>query len=156
MKYIPSKQQAARRGYCGGLAALVCAVMTAATVSVSRAAGNAELISVDFVVGGSGGDGSGRTAPCAGDTVLTGTTMNNSVGNLYSGQVGAWNQLNIGTYSQSTASSGFLTNGSGVVTTAKMVMGQATGLNSTLAGGWRCSPNEGVSGSTQQLRADAA
>ena len=156
MKFIPSKRQAARRRYCGGLAALVCAAITAATVSVTRAAGNAELISVDFVVGGSGGDGSGRTAPCAGDTALTGTTMNNAVGNLYSGQVGAWNHLNIGTYNQSSASSGFLTNGSGAVTTAKLVLGQATGLNSTLAGGWRCSPNEGVPGSTQQLRAETA
>jgi hexosaminidase len=156
MKYFLSKRQAERSRYCGGLVALVCAAMTAATVNVTRAAGNAELISVDFVVGGSGGDGSGRTAPCAGDTVLTGTTMNNAVGNLYSGQVGAWNYLSIGTYNQTSASSGFLTNGSGAVTTAKLVLGQATGLNSTLAGGWRCSPNEGVSGSTQQLRAETA
>ncbi len=141
---------------CGWLAALACAAMTAASVPVVLAAGNAELISVDFVVGGSGGDGSGHTAPCAGDTVLDGTTMNNAVGNLYSGQLGNWNFLHIGTYNQSSASSGFLTTGSGVVTTAKMVLGQATGLNSTLAGGWRCSPNEGTPGSTQQLRAETA
>ena len=140
---------------CGWLAALVCAA-TIASVPVTEAAGNAELISVDFVVGGSGGDGSGHTAPCSGDTVLTGTTMNNAVGNVFTGQVGPWNFLNIGTYNQSSASSGFLTNGSGTVTTAKLALGQATGLTSTPAGGWRCSPNDGTPGATQQLRAETA
>lgn len=43
---------------------------------------------MDFVVGGSGGDGSGHTAPCSGDTLLTGTTMNNAVGNVFTGQGG--------------------------------------------------------------------
>lgn len=43
MRYSPSKRHPARRGYGGGLAALV----SAATVSVTRAAGNAELIRVD-------------------------------------------------------------------------------------------------------------
>ena len=111
---------------------------------------------MDFVVGGSGGDGSGHTAPCSGDTLLTGTTMNNAAGNQYSGQLGAWNAMNIGTYNQTTATSGYLANGSGTVTTAKMVLGLATGMNATLAGGWRCSPNEGTPGTVQQLRSTEA
>ncbi|MCX6876279.1 MAG: YDG domain-containing protein [Verrucomicrobia bacterium] len=141
-----------QRSAAAWLAALVCA----ATITVTSATPNPELISVDFVVSGSGGDGSGHTAPCAGDTVLTGTTMNNAVGNLYSGQVGNWNHLNLGTYNQSSALSGFLTNGSGTATSAKLALGQATGLTSTAAGGWRCSPNEGTPGATQQLRAETA
>ncbi len=138
------------------LAALLCAATTATTALITHAAGNAELISVDFVVGGSGGDGSGQTAPCSGDTLVTGTTMNNAAGNQYSGQLGAWNAMSIGTYNQTTATSNFLTNGSGAVTTAKMVLGQATGMSSTLAGGWRCSPNEGTPGTLQQLRSTEA
>lgn len=136
-------------------AALLCAATSAATMPVTSAA-NAELISVDFVLAGSGGDGSGQSVPCSGDTVLTGTTMNNAVGNLYSGQVGAWNAMNIGSYNQTSATSGFLTNGSGAVTTAKMVLGLATGMNATLAGGWRCNPNEGTPGAVQQLRSSEA
>jgi hypothetical protein len=149
---LSAGQKPAIRGW---LAALAGAAMTA-SAPVCPATPNAELISVDFVVGGSGGDGSGHTAPCAGDTLLTGTTMNNAVGNLYSGQTGSWNGLNIGTYNQSSAISGFLTDGSGAVTTAKLAMGLATGLSSTPAGGWRCSPNEGTPGSTLQLRAESA
>lgn len=142
----------------GSLARLACAasVVSVALAPAARAAGNADLISVDFVVGGSGGDGSGHTAPCSGDTVLTGTTMNNAVGNLYSGQLGNWNALNIGSYNQTSAISGFLTNGSGTVTTAKLALGQATALSATLAGGWRCSPNEGTSGTVKQLRSETA
>jgi len=126
-------------------------------VPVADAAGDPELISVDFVVPGSGGDGSGITGPCSGDTVPTGTIINNGVGNVYSGQVGAWNPLNIGTYNQTSASSGFLTNGAGALTTVKLVLGLATGVGSNLAGGWRCDPNSGgTSGATQQLRAETA
>ena len=131
----------------GWLGALVCA-SAIASIPVARAAGNAELISVDFVQSGG--------TPCSGDTTLSGTTMKNAVGNLYSGQVGAWNGMVIGTYNNTSATSGFLTTGSGVVTTAKMVLGQATGLSSTLAGGWRCSPNEGAVGGVDQLRYETA
>ena len=140
----------------GWLAALVGAAAIA-SVGVTYAGPDPELISVDFVIPGAGGDGSGITGPCSGDTLLTGTTMNNVVGNVFTGQVGAWNPLNIGTYNQSSASSGFLTSGSGTVTSVKMVLGLAAGVNSTLAGGWRCDPNAGgTAGATRQLRAETA
>ena len=126
------------------LVALLCAL----TVPLAHAAGNAELISVDFVQSGG--------TPCSGDTTLAGSTMKNAVGNLYSGQVGPWNQLNIGTYNNTSATSGVLVTGSGVATTAKMVLGQATGLSNVLAGGWRCSPNEGAAGGVDQLRSETA
>ena len=137
----------------GWLGVLACAVAVVSSVTVAGAAGDPELISVDFVLGPTTGDGTG---PCSGDTVLTGTTMNNAVGNIFTGQAGAWNSMNIGTYNQTSATSGFLTNGAGTVTTAKMVMGVATGLNSTLAGGWRCSPNEGTANTIYQLRNETA
>ncbi len=138
------------------LAALLGAAGSSTLVPLTHAAGNAELLSVDFVVGGSGGNGSGQTAPCSGDTVLSGSTMNNAAGNLYSGQTGPWNALNIGTYNQNSATSGYLSNGAGTLTTAKMVLGLATGLTSTPAGGWRCSPNEGTPGNLQSLRSTEA
>ncbi|MEI7903130.1 MAG: hypothetical protein WCK89_23065, partial [bacterium] len=134
----------------------VLTVFACAGAGSAWASPNAELVSVGFVVGGTGGDGSGQTVPCSGDTVLTGTTMNNAVGNLFSGQIGLWNALNIGTYNQSSAISGFFTTGAGAVTTVKLALGLATGLSGTLAGGWRCSPNEGTPGTVQQLRSTEA
>jgi len=126
-------------------------------LGVSCLASDAALVSVDFVIPGSGGDGSGNTGPCSGDTLPSGATMNNSVGTVFTGQVGPWNALNIGTYNQSSATSGFLTSGAGTVTTIKLALGLAAGVNSTLAGGWRCDPNSGgISGATQQLRAETA
>ena len=87
------------------LAALLGAASSTTLVPLTHAADNAELLSVDFVVGGSGGNGSGQTAPCSGDTALSGSTMNTVAGNLYFGQTGPWNALNIGTYNQNSATS---------------------------------------------------
>ncbi|MCX6879133.1 MAG: hypothetical protein NTW21_35805, partial [Verrucomicrobia bacterium] len=98
-------------------------------------ASNPNLISVDFV------EGSGT--PCAGDTTLTGTTMKNTSGIGFTGQAGSWNGLKIGTYNNNSATSGFLNNGGGTATSAKLALGLATGLDATAAGGWRCNPNEG-------------
>ena len=115
------------------------------------------VISVDFVIPGTLGDGSGNTGPCSGDTTLTGTAMKNAGGNIFTGQVGAWNALNIGTYNNNSAISGFLLDGTGATTTVKLALGRATGLDNTTAGGWRCDPNAGgTSGATKQLRAETA
>ncbi|MCX6879126.1 MAG: hypothetical protein NTW21_35770, partial [Verrucomicrobia bacterium] len=110
-------------------------VQASDSVTVTYAVPNANLISVDFK------QGSGTT--CSGDTTLTGTTMKNASGNMFSGQVGNWNPLNIGTYNNNSATSGFLNNGGGTATSAKLALGLATGLDATAAGGWRCNPNEG-------------
>ena len=118
------------------------------SVVVTYTVPNPNLISVDFIESGG--------TPCSGDTTLTGSTMKNAVGNIFTGQLGAWNSLNIGTYNTSTATSGFLKNGGGTTTTAKLVLGLATGLDSTAAGGWRCSPNEGATGGADQLRSESA
>jgi hypothetical protein len=118
------------------------------SVLVTYAVLNPKLICVDFK------QGSGTT--CAGNTTLTGTTMKNAVGNVFTGQVGNWNALNIGTYSQNSATSGFLNNGAGAATTVKLALGRATGLGDTAAGGWRCSPNEGALGGSDQLRSESA
>ena len=121
---IPSARR--HRPWGGWFAMLGIAAI--AWAPVAWAAADPDLISVDFVQSGG--------TPCSGDTLLTGTTMNNAVGNIFLGQVGPWNTLNIGTYTNSIATSGYLTSGSGTVTTAKLALGLATGLNSTLAGGW--------------------
>jgi len=118
------------------------------SVTVTYTVPNPNLVSVDFK------QGSGTT--CAGDTALTGTTMKNAVGNTFTGQLGNWNALNIGTYNQNSAISGFLTNGGGLATAVKLALGRATGLDSTAAGGWRCSPNEGALGGPDQLRSESA
>jgi len=117
-------------------------------VVVSFTVPNPNLASVDFM------QGSGIT--CSGDTTLTGTTMKNAVGNTFTGQAGSWNALNIGTYNNSSAISGFLNNGAGTQTTVKLALGLATGLDATTAGNWRCSPNEGGLGGADQLRAEIA
>ncbi len=109
---------------------------------------NANLASVDFIQSGG--------TPCLGDTTLTGTTMKNAIGNLFTGQLGPWNSVNIGTYNNNSASSGFLHNGGGATTTVKLALGLATGLDSTTAGGWRCNPNEGATGGSNQLRFEEA
>lgn len=116
--------------------------------STGRAAGDPGLISVDFIQAG------GTT--CSGDTTLTGTTMKNAVGNLFTGQEGSWNPLNIGTYNQTSATSSLLKDGAGNTTTARLVLGRATGLDQAAAGGWRCSPNEGAVGGSDQLRSETA
>ena len=119
------------------------------SVTVTYTVPNANLISVDFK------QGSGTT--CSGDTTLTGTTMKNAVNNTFTGQLGNWNALNIGTYNQNSAISGLLTNGGGVATTVKLALGRAiTGLDNTAAGGWRCSPGEGALGGPDQLRSESA
>ncbi|MCX6876665.1 MAG: Ig-like domain-containing protein, partial [Verrucomicrobia bacterium] len=118
------------------------------SVTVTYTVPNPNLVSVDFK------QGSGT--PCAGDTTLTGTTMKNASGNMFSGQVGNWNPLNIGTYNNNSATSGFLTNGGGTATSAKLALGLATGLDATAAGGGRCNPNEGAPGGVDQLRAEEA
>ena len=118
------------------------------SVVVTYAVPDPKLISVDFK------QGSGTT--CAGNTTLTGTTMKNAVGNVFTGQVGNWNALNIGTYNQNSATSGFLNNGAGTATTVKLALGRATGLDNTAAGGWRCSPGEGALGGPDQLRSESA
>ncbi len=118
------------------------------SVTVTYTVPNPNLVSVDFKQSG------GTT--CAGDTTLTGTTMKNAVNNTFTGQLGNWNALNIGTYNQVSAISGLLTNGGGVATTVKLALGRATGLDNTAAGGWRCSPNEGALGGADQLRSESA
>jgi len=115
---------------------------------VTPPAPNPNLISVDYM------QGSGTT--CVGDTSLTGTTMKNAVGNVFTGQAGNWNAMNIGTYSNNSAISGFLKDGGGATTTVKLALGLATGLDAAAAGGWRCSPNEGALGGADQLRSESA
>ena len=107
---------------------------------------NANLISVDFV------EGSGT--PCSGDTIASGTLMKNAVGISFTGQAGSWNRLNIGSYNNGSATSGFLNNGAGTATTVKLLLGSATGIANP--GGWRCNPNEGALGGASQLRSEEA
>ena len=64
--------------------------------------------------------------------------------------------MNIGTYNQNSATSGFLNNGAGTATTVRLALGRATGLDNTAAGGWRCSPGEGALGGPDQLRSESA
>jgi hypothetical protein len=119
------------------------------SVIITYLTANEKLISVDFVEPGG--------TPCSDDTVLTGTaTMLNAAGTIFSGQIGSWNPLNIGTYSMSSAISGLLNNGAGTATTVKLALGLATGLDATAAGGWRCNPNEGAPGGATQLRDESA
>ncbi len=121
------------------------------SVTVTYTMPNANLISVDVVVGlGTG------TGPCAGDTLTTGTTMKNAAGNIYSGQLGNWNHLAIGTYNQSSAITSLLKNGGGAVTTAKLAFGTASGLTQPAAGNWRCNPNDGPANSIKLLRSESA
>ena len=110
-----------------------------ASVTITYLPPNTNLISVDFVYDGLGGANGGVSLPCSGDTTLTGTTMNNAVGNIFTGQSGAWNAVDIGGNNSTTSSaiSGFLTNGAGTATTVKFAMGLATGLAATPAGDWR-------------------
>jgi hypothetical protein len=123
-------------------------VVASDEVTVTYAVPNLNLVSVDFK------QGSGTT--CVGDTTLTGTTMNNAVGNVFTGQVGNWNAMNIGIYNQNSATSGFLNNAGGIATTVRLALGRATGLDNTAAGGWRCSPGEGALGGPDQLRSESA
>jgi|GEM_PF-2159928 len=123
---------------------------TSATVNVTVVQPT-DVISVDFVVSGSPGSG-----PCSGDTTLTGTDMKNAVGNIFTGQAGTWNALNIGTYNNNSAITGFLTNGLGAVTTVKLALGLQATNDATAAGGWRCSPNEAATNSIKQLRNESA
>ena len=123
-------------------------VVVSDEVTVTYAEPNANLISVDFK------EPSGTT--CVGNTTLTGTTMKNAVGNVFTGQVGNWNALNIGTYGQNSAISGFLNNAAGTATTVKLALGRATGLDNTAAGAWRCDPNEGAPGGPDALRSEKA
>ena len=123
-------------------------VVVSDEVTVTYAVPNANLISVDFK------EPSGTT--CVGNTTLTGTTMKNAVGNVFTGQVGNWNALNIGTYGQNSAISGFLNNAAGTATTVKLALGRATGLDNTAAGAWRCNPNEGAPGGPDALRSESA
>ena len=126
------------------------------SVTVSFVTPNPNLISVDIVTGPGTGNGTG---PCVGDTTLTGTLtggQKNSVGNIYTGQLGPWNALNIGTYSNNSATTAFLKTGSGALTTVKLALGLDTGLDSTAAGGWRCNPNEATANTIYQLRDESA
>ena len=124
------------------------AVGTVATSSetVTYVLPNANLISVDFV------EGSGT--PCSGDTIASGALMNNAAGISFAGQTGSWNRLNIGSYNNGSATSGFLNNGAGTATTVKLLLGSATGIANP--GGWRCNPNEGALGGASQLRSEEA
>jgi len=123
-------------------------VQATSSVLVTFTVPNPNLVSVDFK------QGSGTT--CAGDTTLTGTTMKNAVNNTFTGQLGNWNALNIGTYNNSSATSTFLKTGSSALTTVKLALGLATGLDATAAGGWRCNPNEGATGGADSLRNEEA
>ena len=127
-----------------GLAVMLC-------LALAGVAQASLIISVDYVVGPTGGTGSG---PGSGDTTLGSGPMQNAVGNIFTGQVGAWNALNIGTYNNSSASTGFLLDGSGNPTTVKLLLGQATGLPNW--GDWRCTPNEASANSINALRSEEA
>jgi len=102
-------------------------------VTVNLVVANANLISVDFVSNG----GSGQTSPCVNDTLLTGTTMNNAAGIIFSGQAGNWNAYNV----SNGGVSGLLTNGGGAATTARFALGAVTGLSDP--GGWTVGPGSG-------------
>ena len=117
-------------------------------VSLTASISNAAVISVDFIQAGG--------TPCSGDTTLTGTTMKNADGNIFTGQNGSWNSLDIESYNNTSAISGFLEDGDGFATTAKLALGEATGLDAVSAGGWRCFPNTGASGGAVQLRDEMA
>ena len=104
--------------------ALAVALALVAMASSSQAA----PISVDFIYNGlSGGDGSGVTAPCSGDTTLGAGNVQNTNGQIFTGQAGPWNAIIIGGNgaTMTTASSGVLVNGAGATTTARLLMGTA-------------------------------
>ncbi len=101
--------------------------------TAAQATDPANLISVDFVYGESG------SVACSGDTVLTGTLKNNAAGQIFTGQTGAWNALQVGATGNantSSASLGSLKNGVGTATTVSFKMGTATSAGAS-GGGWR-------------------
>jgi hypothetical protein len=117
------------------------------------------LISVDFVYSGLGGANGGVSAACSGDTTLTGTTLKNAIGNVFTGQTGIWNAIAVGgnNANNSSAITGFLTNSGGTATTVKFAMGTATGLGSSAAGNWRNNYLAGwVGGGGAMLRSESA
>jgi hypothetical protein len=101
-------------------------------VTVTYAVPNPNLVSVDFVyaVGGS--------VAYSGDTTLTGTLNKNATGEIYTGQVGSWNAVNVGgnNANNTSASRTSLLNGAGISTTISFKMGTATAAGTT-GGGWR-------------------
>ena len=109
------------------------------TVVVALGA-NPNLVSVDCVYAGAG------YSPSTGDTVTTGTLINNAAGAIYTGQVGAWNALNMGTDNTNTGSASRinLVTGAGNATTVAFKLGAATSLGAA-GGNWR---NNGVTGLT--------
>ncbi len=104
------------------------------SATVTCVAANTALISVDFVYQVTGG----RSQPYAGDTALTGTLNQNAAGEIYAGQVGLWNAMNVGG-NNANNSSAYLTNllnGTGGLTTVSFAMGHAT-TSGALGGDWR-------------------
>ena len=93
---------------------------------------NPNLISVDFVYSDSG------SLPFSGDTSTSGTLNKNAVGEIYTGQTGAWNAMNVGGNNANTGSASVsaLHNGAGGVTTVAFKMGAAA-ASGAAAGNWR-------------------
>jgi len=75
------------------------------------------VVSVDFIYSGG--------SPASGDTTLTAGPNQNSSGIIFTGQLGAWNALNIGGNNSGTSSAGptsFLVDASGASTTYKFAL----------------------------------
>jgi len=90
--------------------------------------GQAALISVDFVGGGSGGNPS--SLPPSGDTTLAAGLAQNTDGLIFTGQTGAWNALDVTPYGNANygaVSTGLLSDGSGASTTVTLTVGSHRG-----------------------------
>ena len=122
-----------------------------ATVTFTATGGpNANLISVDFVY-----SDLAVNKPYSGDTTLTGTLNKNSVNQIYTGQVGAWNALNVGANnagSKTTASVINMHTGAGGATTVSFSLAQSTTLGAA-GGNWH---NNYVATSGGNLREEQA
>jgi len=117
-------------GWVGGTAAVQIVQLPPVT-----AGPNPNLISVDFIYSATG------SVPCTGDTSITGTLKQNAAGQIFTGQVGSWNALNLGVNNSSTNSASLtnLVNGAGTATTVAFKMGHATTVGAS-GGDWRNSP----------------
>jgi len=116
------------------------------------------VISVDFIYSGLGGENGGFSLPCSGDTTVAVGNVQNANGQIFTGQSGAWNALDIGgnNASMSSASSGLLLDGSGAPTTVQFLMGAAANPSAT-GYQWRNTYVVGLTGGGgQSLRLETA
>jgi hypothetical protein len=108
-------------------------VVATDTVLVTYMVPDANLISVDCVYSGV------NYSPCSGDTsTATSSIVKNAAGQIYTGQWGSWNALNMGTDNTNTtsASKTGLVDGTGTATTVAIKLGTATSAGAA-GGGWR-------------------